>query len=262
MEPISPPATKSAFRKINELLLKTLITIACFWYISTKIDFTEAWHSLLKANWWLLFIAVLFYFISKVVSGFRLNINFRNIKLYLSEWDNLKLYWLGMFYNLFLPGAISGDAYKVILLNRVYKAPLKKTSMAVLLDRFSGLLGLGVLLSIYGILVLDNYLYQILLVSACALIIIIFYLVLRFFLKEFVPGFTHTFLLGVLVQALQVICIYCIMGSLQISLLQSEWILIFLASSAISVLPLSLGGGLGTRELVFGRRCPFFSPET
>src|SRR5215203_2832358 len=127
MEPISPTPNKSAAKKFVELSIKILITIACFWYISKKIDFSEAWHSLLKANSWLLFFAVLFYFISKMVSGFRLNINFRNINIYLSEWDNLKLYWLGMFYNLFLPGAISGDAYKVILLNKVHKAPFKRT---------------------------------------------------------------------------------------------------------------------------------------
>ena len=258
MEPISPPATKSTFKKFVELSLKVLITTVCFWYISTKIDFSEAWNSLLKANWWLLFIAVLFYFISKIVSGFRLNINFRNIKLSLSEWDNLKLYWLGMFYNLFLPGAISGDAYKVILLNKVYKAPLKKASIAVLLDRFSGLLGLAVLLSFYGIVVLDDYLYHILLVFGCSLSIIIFYMVVRSLFKEFLPGFLQTFLLGILVQALQVICVYFIMWSLQISLMQSEWILIFLASSAISVLPISLGGGLGTRELVFAEGANFF----
>ena len=45
---------------------------------------------------------------------------------------------------------------------------------------------------------------------------------------------------------------------LQISLIQSQWIFIFLASSAISVLPISLGGGLGTRELVFAEGATFF----
>ena len=258
MKPISPTTNKSAFKRFLQLSLKILITIACFWYISTKIDFAEAWHSLFRANWWFLFIAILFYFISKLVSGLRLNINFRNIKVYLSEWDNLKLYWLGMFYNLFLPGAISGDAYKVILLNKVYKAPIKKTSIAVLLDRFSGLLGLAVLLSVYGIIVFDDYLFQILLISGSCLTIIVFYLLIRSFFNQFLPGFMHTLLLGILVQALQIICIYFIMWSLQISLIQSEWIILFLASSAISVLPISLGGGLGTRELVFAEGASFF----
>ena len=98
-----------------KLLLKTGITVLCFWYISTKIDFEKAFDALLKANRVLLLVALLFFVLSKFLSAFRLNIYFRNIQLQLSEWKNIKLYWLGMFYNLFLPGAISGDAYKVIL---------------------------------------------------------------------------------------------------------------------------------------------------
>jgi glycosyltransferase 2 family protein len=258
METISSPPPKSSLKKLVELSLKLVITIACFWYISTKINFSDAWAAVLKAKWWLLFIAVLFYFISKIISGFRLNINFRNIKLYLSEWDNMKLYWLGMFYNLFLPGAISGDAYKVIILNKTFKAPFKKTSIAVLLDRVSGLLGLSVLLSIYGLIVLDNYLYHILIIAGSVISVLIFYLAIRSFFKDFLPGFFPTFLLGLLVQLMQVICIYFIMWSLGISFHNPEWIFIFLISSAISVLPISLGGGLGTRELVFAEGARFF----
>jgi uncharacterized membrane protein YbhN (UPF0104 family) len=259
METISSPPPKSTLKKLVGLLLKVIITIACFWYISTKINFTEAWNALLKAKWWLLFISVFFYFLSKIISGFRLNINFGNIKLYLSEWDNMKLYWLGMFYNLFLPGAISGDAYKVIILNKTFKASVKKTSIAVLLDRISGLLGLGVLLSVYGVIVLDDYLYYILIISGCVISILGFYLIIRTFFSDFLPGFLPTFLLGLLVQTLQVICIYFIMRSLGISFNNSKWIFIFLVSSAISVLPISLGGGLGTRELVFAEGARFFN---
>src|SRR5215213_8582504 len=90
-----------------KLLFKVAITILCFWYISAKINLTAALSALLKANWFFLFIALLFFVLSKILSAFRLNIYFRNIKLQLSEWKNIKLYWLGMFYNLFLPGSIS-----------------------------------------------------------------------------------------------------------------------------------------------------------
>lgn len=68
----------------------------------------------------------------------------------------MKLYWLGMFYNLFLPGSISGDAYKIVILKRRYNAPYKKTSAAVLLDRFNGLPGLGLILAFYCIFVIDS----------------------------------------------------------------------------------------------------------
>src|SRR5260370_40827739 len=101
--------------------------------------------------------------LSKLFSALRLNIYFRSIHIHLPEWANIKLYWLGMFYNLFLPGSISGDAYKVILLKRKFNTSYKKTSAAVLMDRFSGLLALGLIMSVYGVIVLDNFIYEIIL---------------------------------------------------------------------------------------------------
>ena len=126
MNTSSSPAAKSLSSRLVKLLIKIAVTIFCFWYISTKINFSKSLQALLGANWVFLGAAVLLYALSKLLSAFRLNIYFRNIKLGLPEWENIKLYWLGMFYNLFLPGAIGGDAYKVILLNKKLGAPYKK----------------------------------------------------------------------------------------------------------------------------------------
>ncbi|HEY6955197.1 MAG TPA: lysylphosphatidylglycerol synthase transmembrane domain-containing protein [Flavisolibacter sp.] len=266
-----PPEAGSEIKKkeskavrILKLLLKIGITILCFWYISRKIDFAKAFNAFLQANWIFLFVALLFFILSKVLSAFRLNIYFRNIKLQLSEWTNIKLYWLGMFYNLFLPGAISGDAYKVILLNRRYKSSYKKTSAAVLLDRFSGVLALGVILCAYGVAVLHNYKYDVLLIFAAVLAFAGFYFVIRFLFKDFLQSFFPTFVWALGVQISQVICVYFIMLSLHIPLMQQQWIFIFLLAAVISILPLSLGGGLGTREFVFVEGARFFNldPQT
>jgi len=266
-----PPEAESEIKKkeskaarLLKLFLKIGITILCFWYISTKIDFVKAFNALLKANWIFLFIALLFFVLSKILSAFRLNIYFRNIKLQLAEWTNIKLYWLGMFYNLFLPGAISGDAYKVVLLNRRYKTSYKKTSAAVLLDRFSGVLALGVILCFYGVIVLHNYKYDVLLIFAAVLAFAGFYLATRFLFKDFVTSFFPTFVWALGVQFSQVICIYFIMLSLHIPLWQHEWVFIFLMAAVISILPISLGGGLGTREVVFAEGARFFhtDPQT
>src|SRR5262249_45129965 len=148
--------------------------------------------------------------------AFRLNIYFRNIRLRLTEWQNIKLYWLGMFYNLFLPGSISGDAYKVVLLKRKYDSPYKKTTAAVLLDRFSGLVALGLIMSVYGIVVLDKTLYDIVLIIASVVGIVALYFVIRFYFKDFLPGFWPTFFWGCLVQLTQVVCVYCILLSLKL----------------------------------------------
>src|SRR5260221_4773736 len=110
--------TESRTSKLLKLLLKILVTAVCRWYVSRKIDFQKAGAALAHANWFYLFPALIAFAISKWISAIRLNIYFRNINIRFSEWKNVRLYWLGMFYNLFLPGSISGDAYKVILLRR------------------------------------------------------------------------------------------------------------------------------------------------
>jgi hypothetical protein len=163
-----------------------------------------------------------------------------------------------MFYNLFLPGAISGDAYKVVLLTRKQDVSYKKITAAVLLDRFSGLLALGLIMSVYGVIVLDNKLYDTILISGSVLAVIILYIVVRFFFKDFLPGFWPTFFWGIAVQVFTVVCIYCILIGLHIPLHQSEWVFIFLASSVITVIPISLGGGLGTREFIFVKGAEYF----
>jgi len=56
--------------------------------------------------------------------------------------------------------------------------------------------------------------------------------------------------MGVAVQALQVIGVYCIMYALHLQANEAAYILIFLLSSIVAVLPFTIGG-LGAREIVF-----------
>ena len=249
---------ESQTMKVLKLLLKIAVTVLCFWYISRKIDFTKAKDAVMKADWLWLFLSVVAFAFSKFLASFRLNIYFKNIGIYLSQKKNLKLYWLGMFYNLFLPGAISGDAYKVVLLTRKYDVSYKKITAAVLLDRFSGLLALGLILSVYGVIVLNKQLYDIILISGSVLSVVALYVVVKYLFKDFIPGFWPTFFWGIAVQIFQVVCVYCILIALHLPLHQSEWIFIFLVAAVISVIPISLGGGLGVREIVFQNGAGYF----
>jgi uncharacterized membrane protein YbhN (UPF0104 family) len=252
-----PQSKQSKTKKALILLLKVLITAICFWYISTKINGQQVATALLNADWWVLFLAVLLYLLSKVLSSIRLNLYFRNTGLHLSEIKNGKLYWMGMFYNLFLPGAISGDAYKVVLLKKAYGARVKKTSAAVLLDRFSGLLALGILLAFYALLVIPNFWWNAAFVAGAIAAIFGLYFFVRKLWPRFLPSFWPAFLWGLAVQCVQVICLYSLLAATGQRLLP-EWIFISLAATVVAVLPISLGGGLGTRELVFAEGARFF----
>ncbi len=238
-------------RQILVLLLKTAVTIACLWFVASKISFTELKAALLPANPFWLGLAIVAFIVSKTVASYRLNIYFRNISLNLSERENLKLFWLGMFYNLFLPGSITGDAYKVILLSRRFGVPYKKTSAAVLLDRFSGLLAIGLIISGYAFFVLpEPWQAAGLGVLAIAAVFISLLIIQRWF-KDFIPGFWPAFFLGLAVQFLMVLTVHAILLGLDIPGPHTVYIFIFLVAVVASVLPLTVGGGLGIREFVF-----------
>jgi uncharacterized membrane protein YbhN (UPF0104 family) len=155
-----------------------------------------------------------------------------------------------MFYNLFLPGSISGDAYKVVLVSKRFNTSYKKATAAVLLDRFSGLLGLGLVLAVYAALVLKNDLHIAAVISAITVSSLVFYLLVKRYLAHFHASFFITLFWAILVQVSQVVCTYLIMAALGIPSQVTEYIFIFLISSVVSVLPLTIGG-LGLRELVF-----------
>jgi len=233
-----------------KLLLKLIITGLCLWYVSNKIDWAKSWATIQRSDLLWLVIATVLFMASKVVSSVRLNVYFNNIRLRLSQTANLKLYWLGMFYNLFLPGGIGGDAYKVILLNKTHQQPAKLLTAAVLLDRISGIAGLGILAGIYYYFVYAGVNYSLLLVIAIAPALAAYYFFVRQFFPSFIKGFISTLWMGLAVQSLQVLCAYSIMQALHLHANNTEYILIFLLSSIVAILPFTIGG-LGAREVVF-----------
>src|SRR4051812_23745455 len=174
-------------KKWLKLLLKIVITALCVWYISHKIDGKKLSGVLVLANPLWIILSVGAFVFSKLLSSIRLNVYFRNIDIHLSEWKNIRLYWLGMFYNLFLPGSISGDAYKVVRLTKDFNVAYKKTTAAVLLDRFSGLVALGVLLGVFWIISFKGGNYSYWLMAAILSGIPIFYFLVKIFFPYFLP---------------------------------------------------------------------------
>lgn len=233
--------------------LKFAVSGVAMWFVFQNIDWNQTQQILLNANWFWLSLATLFFIASKVLSSYRLNLYFSNVGLQLTERVNLRLYWIGMFYNLFLPGGIGGDGYKVYLLNKEYEVGSKSLIQASLLDRISGLValvslgGLGYLFidqsNLPGFLLVVNWLGLILTLP-------IFYFLIRRFFKIFLSSFYQTTTYSFGVQLLQVISAYFILRSLDVDSLFLEYQVLFLISSVVAVFPFTIGG-VGARELTF-----------
>lgn len=246
----SNPPRHSPAAKILRLALKLAVTGLCAWYVLGKIDLPAAGHALRRARLPWLLPALLAFVVSKLLSAVRLNRYLRDSGLALTPGQNTRLYWLGMFYNLFLPGSIGGDAYKVVLLSRRYPVSYKKIMAAVLTDRFSGLLGLGLLLAAASFFVFSGLAIPLLLAAGSLMTIAAAWGAIARWLPAFRPRFFPALWLGLAVQVLQALSVCCIIWSLGISAPLEYNLFLFLLSSVASVLPFTIGG-LGIRELVF-----------
>lgn len=224
-------------------------------FLAQKLDFTEIKNILNRpGGWpWLLGAFVLFN-ASKIVAALRLNIYQRHVGVVLSEGQNLRLYYAGMFLNLFLPGGIGGDGYKIFVLNRQQGVPVKKLVLVTLADRVSGLLCLLLLLCGLVPWVGLGWLFvTVIAVAGVAALCVVATLVLghRLALPLESNSLNKVVSLGLTVQVLQLGCMACLLSYVALPLAQYlPYLSVFLLSSIVAVLPLSLGG-LGAREVTF-----------
>jgi len=241
---------RKQFKNIAQLALKILVTLAAIYIVVSKIDLQKLWLHIKEINLLLFVLALLVFVIAKIIEALRLNNYYRSIGVHLSDWQNIRLYWLGLFYNLFLPGGISGDGYKVYWLKSNKEADLKKTIWATLINRLNGFLGILILLVVTAGMITLEYPYKSYVVALIPLLFLLFYLGVRIFHRGFVPILPKTTVQSVVIQVFQVACIHLLlmgMGSYEDPV--NYWF-IFLASSIAFVIPVTLGG-FGSREVVF-----------
>jgi len=240
-------------KKLIKVAIKIFLTLIALYWVFSKVDFKQVQELILNANLLYLFLALIILNASKVLGSFRLNVYFRHITVYISELYALKLYYIGMFYNLFLPGGIGGDGYKIYLLQKEHEVTVKTLITATLLDRLSGLVPLlflaGVLFCFSDYYGKYHYL-DILVVLGILTAFPLFYLLNRILFKSYLPLFYKTLFLGTGVQVLQLLSAFFIILAIAQQEMMIVFLTLFLLSSVVAVLPISLGG-IGIRELTF-----------
>ncbi len=242
--------TKERLKKIINFILKLAITTLAIYIVVRKIDVTELWLNIRKVNLFYMFLALLVLAISKILEAKRLNIFFRAKNIILDQIQNLKLYLLGMFYNLFLPGGIGGDGYRVYWLKKNQDAKLKSLIWASLLNRVNGLYGLVILICISTIFISFDFTYNYYLVFLVPIGYLIYYFVLRLFFKAYLTTLSKTTIQSIIIQFLQLLSAHLILYGLGLSSGFQDYWFLFLVSGIMFAIPVTLGG-FGSRELVF-----------
>ena len=231
---------------------KLLISGLLLYFVLTKVDLKAILQVIQRANIGYLFLGLVFFVISKLIAAFRLNHYFNHLSIPLTHRSNIYLYSLGMFYNLFLPGGIGGDAYKAYLLNKKYQVKTKSLAGALLIDRVSGLVALYILAAVFATFIEHELVrtFLVLILLSIPLAIGSFWVFNKKVVKSGFPILWKSLGLSIFVQLSQVICVYFILQSLDVTANYPAYMFIFLISSIVSVLPISIGG-VGLREVTF-----------
>jgi glycosyltransferase 2 family protein len=240
-------------KKVKDNLIfavKVSLSIAAITYVLKKVNFDDIVSIIKSAGILYMIFAFLFFVISKLISADRTLMILRQYKVPISIWDNLKLYWTGMFYNIFLPGGIGGDIYKTIEINRLHRNGIKISAGSVLMDRIAGvtaLIFLALLCLPFTRLWPDYKWYTL---AAVPFTILSFIIIILIFMPDLKSIIVKLFLWSFLVQIFQTLTILMILFSFSVKTDLIAYILIFLVSSIAAMLPVSVGG-IGIRELVF-----------
>ncbi len=231
---------------------KILFSGAIIWYVVSKIDIAQIGDALKNADWRWLLGALVVYAVSQVAASYRLNVLFRRVPVLISQKTNLRLYWLGLFYNLFLPGGVGGDGFKVYLLNQYLKAPVKKLLGAIFADRLSGL-AIIVAYLIFLVYFID---YAIPLQGWWFLAIPFplagFWLFMKWVLPRFRSAFRWVTFWSMLIQGLQMVAALFILWALRADASgeYQDYLFLFFLSAIMASIPVTLGG-IGAREFTF-----------
>jgi hypothetical protein len=233
-----------------KFLVKLIISLGALFFVLRQVELPHIINLYKKSDSFYLLGAIVLFVLSKIISAYRLNRLFFMTGINMSQKKNLQLYWLGMYYNIFLPGGVGGDGYKTYLLNRQFKKPVRTILAAILVDRASGMFVLFLLSCLFFSVTVEPPWLSLALAMSMPLGYLFYYLILKRFFPVF-KGFIHKIhVYSFLVQISQIVMIIMILHSWEIEKHLITYTAIFLVSSAVAILPITVGGA-GARELTF-----------
>ena len=247
--------------RLTKTLIKLIVTLVALYWVSTKVDFGEVKSALFQSNFFYLFLALLAYLASQMVASSRLLGYFHSVGLHLREGYNFKLYLLGLFYNMFLPGGLGGDGYKFYLLRKKHQISGKQLFSAIFFDRVSGLWALSLFTAALIVMLPQLGIPNWIPITVIVVETLVYYFVIRQFFKAFVGVFVSSHIKAIFSWSFQIVSVICLLYALDFEGKFSPYLFSFLLSSLVAIIPLS-AGGLGLREMANVYGANYFHLDT
>lgn len=134
-------------KKYIYLLLKIAISVLLLAYLFRKADIRNVWATIRSMELSVFIFVVFLCAFAQVVSTYRWSLFLPRAGIHMPFPKLISLYYIGMFFNIFLPTAIGGDVVKTYYL---YKSSGKggNSLATVFLDRFTGFFALVVIATV------------------------------------------------------------------------------------------------------------------
>jgi glycosyltransferase 2 family protein len=124
--------------------IKSTVSIGLLAFVFTRIDFSQAWTQFKHLSLPFIILALVYYTGCQFLSCWRWQIVLNSSGHSAPMSSLLNSYFAGMFLNIFLPGALGGDVYRVYRVAQVTKDS-EVALVSVFLERFTGLAALSAL---------------------------------------------------------------------------------------------------------------------
>ena len=247
--------------RTTKTIFKITVTAVALYWVFSKVNPRDLREALLQSNVFFLALAFAAYCGSILIASSRLNGFFKGVGLQLSERYNLKLYVLGLFYNLFLPGGVGGDGYKIYFLRRKSTVKGRQLLTAVFFDRVSGLWALCLITAALVLFIPQLNIPREIPLACVVVGSAAYYFIIYRYFHAFSRYFIVTHLKAIGVQSMQVICAILLLYALGFDGKFSPYLFMFLLSSLVAVVPFTVGG-LGAREMVYVYGANYFHLDT
>jgi uncharacterized protein (TIRG00374 family) len=140
LEPQPVPTPKRGLLKV---LIRIGVGVAVLAVLLWKSDVDQLWNTLKDAKVGFLLAALGAIFAGLGVSAFRWKAYLDALEIPLKYGTLFRLYFVGTFFNAFLPTGIGGDAYKAVRLGKDTDGSYAPAFASVFLDRFAGVVGMA-----------------------------------------------------------------------------------------------------------------------
>lgn len=255
-------------KKALFVILKLSLAVFALWYVFQQIDVARFFDYIRTMSSGYVIAAFLALTVGQITSALRMRYYMATEGIKLTRYYSIVLYWVGALLNLLLPGGIGGDGYKILHLTRKQNLPALLVFRRVVSGRANGLLILIILAIGLGyfshIPTLVSYGY-ILLTVALFMVIPCYFMSVKLLLKESTEQAVGALRYSFIVQCLCVATAYCLFVAMGVdaglSVTMRDYLVVFLVSSIVAVLPISIGG-VGIRELTFYYGALLFGLDT